>query len=611
MSDAMATSNENRSDRSAKKRRATTAAALVGVILAGLSPAVAQPSRQDASRRPQPNIVLIVIDDAAFMDLGAFGGEAHTPNIDSLAARGAMFTGYHTSPLCSPSRAMLLTGVDNHKAGVATIEEVLPPEQRGKPGYGLHFEPGVLTIADRLRGAGYRTLMSGKWHLGHGQGDLPNSHGFDRSLALDASGADNWEQKPYMPYYDHAPWFEDGKPATLPAEFYSSHLLVDRLIHYIDEDKTASKPFFGYLAFQAVHIPVQAPKEYSDHYQGVFDKGWDALRADRQKKAVALGLIPQDAKIAGMPPGSRKWSELSPEDRRVYARSMEVYSGMLEAMDASVGRLLEHLRQTDRLENTVFIVTSDNGPEPSDPVHAQGMDLWMKLHGYAWNFEHLGERGSLAFIGQEWAGAVASPGYLFKFYTPEGGVHVPLVISGAETAAGKRIGSPAFLTDIAPTILDYAGVTATPGAVPMIGSSLRPVLTGLAPKAHSDAEPIGIEVSGNSALYRGDFKLVRIMSPFGDGKWRLYNLAKDPGETSDLSEHEPDLKQSMLADYDAYAKKMGVLDLPKNYDVQRQVKHNALDRQLGFAQPFLWALAGGALAILAIAGIFRWRRGKR
>jgi arylsulfatase A-like enzyme len=168
------------------------------------------------TRRKRPNFVLILLDDAALMDLGAFGGEARTPTIDALAASGAMLTNYHTSPLCSPSRAMLLTGIDNHKTGVSTIEEVLPPELEGKPGYSLRLEPGVVTIATRLKKAGYRTSMAGKWHLGHGENDLPNAHGFDRSLALDASGADNWEQKPYMPYYQHAPWFEDGKPATLP-----------------------------------------------------------------------------------------------------------------------------------------------------------------------------------------------------------------------------------------------------------------------------------------------------------------------------------------------------------------------------------------------------------
>ena len=206
--------------------------------LASLLPASAQQQAPTAARRP--NIIVILVDDAAFMDFGVYGGEARTPNIDRLAASGAMMTNYHTSPLCSPSRAMLLTGMDSHRTGLSTIEEVLPPELKGKPGYTLSLEPGVLTIADRLKLVGYRTLMSGKWHLGHGDGDLPNHHGFDRSLALDASGADNWAARAYMPYYKDAPWFEDGAPAKLPDEFYSSELLVDRLIKYIDEGERSA-----------------------------------------------------------------------------------------------------------------------------------------------------------------------------------------------------------------------------------------------------------------------------------------------------------------------------------------------------------------------------------
>ena len=277
------------------------------VLLLAVNALSAAARAEDATR---PNIVLLLIDDGAFMDLGAFGGEARTPNIDALAASGAMLTNYHTSPLCSPSRAMLLTAIDNHRTGVSTIEEVLPPELAGKPGYTLHLEPGVVTVASRLQQAGYRTYMAGKWHLGHGEGDLPSAHGFDHSIALDASGADNWEQKPYMPYYQIAPWFEDGKPATLPEDFYSSNYIVDRTIGFIDADAEVEKPFFAYLAFQAVHIPVQAPKEFSDHYKGVFDKGWDKLRTARWERAKALGLVPADAPLAPMHAGPRRWDSL-------------------------------------------------------------------------------------------------------------------------------------------------------------------------------------------------------------------------------------------------------------------------------------------------------------
>ncbi|MEM1147450.1 MAG: sulfatase-like hydrolase/transferase, partial [Pseudomonadota bacterium] len=205
----------------------------------GLHTAHAQPSEP-------PNVVIILIDDAALMDLGAYGGEARTPHIDALAATGAMFTQYRTSPLCSPTRAMLLTGIDNHRTGVATIPEVLPKEHKGQPGYSMALEPGVLTLADRLRTMGYRTLMSGKWHLGETADEMPNQHGFDRSFALAASGADNWQDKSYMPYYADAPWWEDGEEVALPEDFYSSEFIVDKMIEYLGETD-ASKPFFAYL----------------------------------------------------------------------------------------------------------------------------------------------------------------------------------------------------------------------------------------------------------------------------------------------------------------------------------------------------------------------------
>jgi arylsulfatase A-like enzyme len=262
-----------------------SAFALLGLLLT-TTPVVAQTS---------PNIVVILVDDAGLMDFEPYGGEARMPSIQRLADQGVRFSNYRTSPLCAPSRAMLLTGVDNHLTGVATIPEVIPAEHIGKPGYSLALEPGVKTIADHLRAAGYRTYMTGKWHMGRRVQDLPVSHGFDRSFALDASGADNWEQKPYMAYYTSAPWYEDDQPATLPDDFYSSAFIVDKMIDYIDADnKIADKsaqPFLAYLAFQAIHIPIQAPREFTEHYDGVYDQGWHVLREQRWQKAKQLGLI--------------------------------------------------------------------------------------------------------------------------------------------------------------------------------------------------------------------------------------------------------------------------------------------------------------------------------
>ncbi|HEY8515075.1 MAG TPA: arylsulfatase [Candidatus Binatia bacterium] len=592
------------------ERRGRSAAWLSALLalLAAVVPAAAQPApaTQPADAK-RPNVLVVLIDDGGFTDLGPYGGEARTPNIDRLAERGALFTSHHSSPLCSPSRAMLLTGIDNHRTGVATIEEVIPPEHEGQPGYTLHLEPGVETVATRLKRAGYRTYMAGKWHLGHGPGDLPNAHGFDRSLALDASGADNWAPKPYMPYYADAPWFEDGEPARMPESYYSSELLVDRLIQYLTEDQGRSEPFFAYLSYQAVHIPVQAPGEITARYAGRFDAGWEVVRRERWRRARALGIIPIDAPLGPIPPQLRSWALLTDDERQIYAKSMAVYAAMIEALDHHLGRLLAWLDERGELENTLVIVTSDNGPEPSDPVHAPGMNVWMALHGYSWELDNLGERGSLNFIGPEWATAAGSPGSLFKFYTTEGGIRVPLVIAGPGVTPGTRVRTPTFVTDVTPTILEIAGVSAEGGGVPITGRSLGPVLRGEAERAHPVDAPVGVEVAGNAALFKGDMKLVRNMPPWGDGAWHLYDIARDPGETEDLSASRPELVAEMLRDYEAYMQEMGVLPMPEGYDVQRQIIRNSIKRQVQHNMGFLAVVA----AVLLAAAAFVVRRRRR
>jgi len=209
-------------------------AAVMATGLIAAAPAEAQDSR--------PNIVVILADDAGFSDFGAYGSEISTPNIDALAARGALFSNFHASPVCAPSRAMLLTGMTSHLAGVGNLPETLPPQHQGAPGYLGRLADDVVTVAALLRQAGYRTAVTGKWHLGHEPSALPPAHGFDRSFVLDASGADNWEQRSYLPIYPDAPWFEDGKPATLPEDFYSSKFIVDKAIDYIDEGEGAAAP---------------------------------------------------------------------------------------------------------------------------------------------------------------------------------------------------------------------------------------------------------------------------------------------------------------------------------------------------------------------------------
>ncbi|MEM7690901.1 MAG: sulfatase-like hydrolase/transferase [Pseudomonadota bacterium] len=407
-----------------------------------------------------PNFVVVLVDDAALMDFSSFGGEARTPNIDALSAAGVSFSNYHTSPMCAPSRAMLLTGLNSHKAGVGALPEIMTEAQRASPAYSQRLLPEVETIADRLKAVGYQTFMTGKWHLGHGPGDLPNHHGFDRSFTLDASGADNYEQKSFMPFYADAPWFEDGKPATLPDDFYSSEFLVDQMVRYL-ESRDRNRPFFAYLPFQAIHIPVQAPRAFTERYTQVYAAGWDVVKRQRLERAKELGLVPEDSVSPAVPHTLRAWEELSVEEKAHYERRMMVNAGMLEAMDFHVGRLLAYLRSVGDFANTVFLVTSDNGPEFADPNSDERFRLWMEQHGYNDKLETLGEEGSNLGIGAEWASAAAGPGHLFKTFASEGGMRVPLIISGPGIAPQSFNHARSYVVDIAPTIAELAGVSSS------------------------------------------------------------------------------------------------------------------------------------------------------
>ena len=568
-----------------------------------------------ASAAGRPNIVLLLADDVGFSDLGAYGSEISTPNIDALANAGTLFANFRASPSCAPTRAMLLTGVSAHRAGVGSIPETLPPEHRGHPSYLGRLRDDVVTVASMLRDAGYRTYVTGKWHLGHEPGALPHARGFDRSFVLDASGADNFAQKSYLPYYDHAPWFEDDRPAVLPDDFYSSEFLVDRMIDYIDgdvpvrseepmESRAARNPFFAYIGFQAVHIPVQAPREFVERYAGVYDMGWDRLREARFENVLARGLLPAETKMGPMPPGLDAWDDVDPERRPFLAKSMAVNAGMLEAMDFHVGRLIAHLQDIGEYERTIFLVLSDNGAEPNRPTDHPIFERWLRTVGYNRDYATLGEAGSYVFIGPEFASAASAPGAFFKFHAGEGGLRVPLIIKGGGVRTGISHGF-SYVTDLVPTMLELAGVLppASVDGVPVqafSGRSLVPILDGSSARVYTDDDVVALETSGNAAVFRGDFKLVRNMPPFGDGAWHLHDLTRDPGETVDLSAVHPDVRAELLAEYELFVEREGVLDMPANYTQMGQMARATRQRMI--RRNWHW-LVGVPLALMVLGGL--------
>jgi arylsulfatase len=547
------------------------------------------PSQQLSASASRPNIVFILADDLGYSDLAPYGSEISTPNLSALAEQGVIFTNYHTGPNCAPSRAMLLTGVDSHLAGVPNIPEMIAPEQRAHPNYQGVLGDDVVTVATLLEDAGYNTYMAGKWHLGMEPHKLPSRRGFGRTVAMMDSGADNWEQRPYLPIYDQANWFADGGRYTLPEDFYSSRFLVDSIIDFIDSgsqdgDDKRGRPFFAYLPFMAVHTPVQAPQEFIDRYMGVYDTGWDDLREQRLERAAALGIVPADTLMVRMET-TDDWDALGEEDRRYQAKRMAVYAGMIEAMDFHIGRLIDYLKQTEQYDDTIFIVTSDNGSEASGPADPQGFPqrLGPANLGYSLDYETLGLKGSFSTIGPSFASASASPLAYYKFYAGEGGMRVPLIISGAPVEREQRLTNAfAWATDITPTILSLTGVSqpaeryAGRPVQPITGRDLTPLISGVSDRAYGPDDWVGYELTDHGVLFQGDYKLVVNQPPIGDGQWRLFNIVSDPGETVDLAATEPQRFQRMLANYEQYRRDNKVVPVPEGYSQMRQILLNAL-----------------------------------
>ena len=538
----------------------------------------------EASNRP--NIVFLLADDLGYTDIAPYGSEVKTPALSKLAEAGIRFTNYHTAANCAPSRAMLLTGVNNHLAGIPNIPEMLAPEQMVHENYQGVLGDNVVTIATLLEGSGYHTYMAGKWHLGAEPGKLPGQRGFERTVALMDSGADNWEQRPYLPIYDEANWFADGKRFELPDDFYSSRFLIDKTIEFIDNNLDDGKPFFAYVPFQAVHIPVQAPQEYIDRYMGVYDEGWDQLRQTRHDRAVELGILPEAVAMNRMST-TADWETLSPDRKRYEAKRMAVYAGMIEAMDANIARLVAYLESRGQIDNTIFVFTSDNGAEGSgaqDPTAFPGNILLSSA--YDTDYETLGLKGSFNSISPGFTSAAVSPLSYYKFYVGEGGLRVPLIISGGPVSdPPTQTAAFAWATDIAATILGFARVDTPNGryagkpVLPITGKDLSPILRGEVEGVYEETDTVGYELTGHSALFRGDYKLVRNLQPLGDGDWRLYNIVRDPGEVEDLKAEMPDRLQTMLADYALFEEENGVEPIPPGYSRTRQLVINMLREQ--------------------------------
>jgi len=518
----------------------------------------------------RPNIMLIVVDDMGYSDIAPFGGEIKTPNLDALASSGMRFTDFHTAPSCSPTRSMMFSGTDNHIAGVGSMEESLLPNQRGKPGYEGYLNDRVVSIPTLLRDAGYYTAMAGKWHLGDEIDQDPSRRGFEKVYTMLSGGTSHFDDE-WMMYANYTPVYrENGVRVHVPKGFYSSEFYTSKLIEYLDE-RPANKPFFGYLSFTAPHDPLHAPDEWIEKYKGKYDAGYDVLSQTRLKQLKALGFIDKDAKPFPRLASISAWEKLTDEQKKIEARKMEVYAAMIANIDHNIGRLFKHLKKTGQWDNTLVIFLSDNGANGFEMHQYPDTDeAWVERNSDN-RYENLGRQFSRIATGPAWAQASMTPYRMFKAFVAEGGIRSPLIIAGPGVKkAGSHNGAFSHVMDIAATILDVSG-TSHPGTSykgrvvkPLRGQSLFPVLSGKANVVYKDDTAVSWELFGMRAVRKGDYKLLRLVKPFGPDEWQLYNLANDPGEMIDLSKKMPDLHKEMIATWNRYSRESGVIMPSKN-----------------------------------------------
>lgn len=545
---------------------------LVGSILAGLGPFGDDYCTAAESQDKRPNLLLIVADDLGYSDLGCFGGEIHTPNLDALAARGLRASSFCVAPSCSPSRSMLLTGTDSHIAGIGNMAEWAGPTQRGQPGYEGHLNTRVATLPALLREAGYHTYMAAKWHLGERPDQWPSQRGFERDFALLQGAASHWsDMLGLLPSEPHVTFTRNGEKVTeLPADYYSSKYFTDFMLQCIDEHADDGKPFFAYLGYQAPHGPLAVPDQWRDKYAGRYDEGYDAIRTSRLERQKQLGITKPHVATFPRLPYIPAWEELTDEQRRQSARKMELYAAMVEYMDDQIGRLIDHLKKTGKYDNTVIVFISDNGAAGEDLA-----ELIEKLAPTAKDWfedtfdnrpENWGRPGSFVEYGPAWAQVSSAPFRQFKGVVAEGGIRVPLIVSGTGVEDGGEIShSVLHVMDLVPTFLASAGVEhpakeSGSTVAPPQGRSMWPLLTGREQATRTGKDWLGWELFGNRAIRQGDWKLLCLLERAGGtGDWELFNLKDDPAEMHDLSTQHSDKRQALLTLWDDYVKQNGVI----------------------------------------------------
>ena len=543
---------------------------VVMVTAAYAEPPVPTTGKHEAKR---PNIVIILGDDLGFADLGSFGSEIKTPRLDSLAKDGVRFTNFYTNASCSPTRSVLLSGVDMHQNGLGNMDEFTAPNQWGVDGYEGVLNDRVATLPQLLKDVGYHTYMVGKWHLGKKPEQIPAARGFERDFSLLDGAGSYWDMTNFTAAAPKSVFTEDGKYlAKLPDDYYATKTYTDKLIGFIESGRGDGKPFFAYVSHQAPHDPLHLPKEWRNRHVGEYDKGWDAVRQERLKRQIEMGITPAGTQLA-----ERMWFipdpiVLAPASRAILGKKMELYAGMVENLDFHVGRLIDYLKKTGQYDNTIFLVFGDNGAEGTDlfkmiagtPGTRDFLFAainWSQTHPNAW-----GDPENYVGYGPMWAQVSMTPFSQYKGWVSEGGIHNALIVSGPAVTRprGSINNGVMHVADVMPTLLEIAG-TGYPKSyqgreLPAIsGKSWGPVLAGKAQSPRTEQDSLAWELFGNRAVRQGEWKLRWLYKPFGKGEWELFNLAADPAERKDLAAERPDKVKALIALWDDYVQKNGVI----------------------------------------------------
>lgn len=500
----------------------------------------------------RPNILLIVADDLGYTDLGAFGGDIATPNLDALAANGLTFSRFHTAPLCAVTRSMLLSGNDNHIAGMGS--QSLETEEFGYEG---HLTDRIVPVPELLKKAGYHTLMAGKWHLGFSPDQYPIAKGFEQSFALLEGGGNHYSSKGIFKDYPVSPYVENEKETAWKEGDYSTDFYTSKLIEYMEMYQEDDQPFFAFAAYTTPHWPLQVDSAYWKKYEGKYDEGYEKLKKIRFENQKQLGLIPQDAKLPLPHPDVIPWDSLSGEEQRKESRKMELYAGMVDNMDVNIGRLINYLKETNQYENTLIIFFSDNGAAANDFYNHPNFKDFIREH-YTDDYEEMGTKDSFISYGPQWAEAGASPFKYFKGYTTQGGINTPLILSGPGVNHQGTV-THAFTTlmDLAPTFYEIAGTTYPTSyngkeVYPLKGTSMNSLLLGENDQVHDSTYVFALEHREHVVVRRGDWKLVNSIKPFDESNFELYDLKQDLAEQIDLKEKNPMIYQELLKEWHQY-----------------------------------------------------------